>query len=439
MFSISQMPARSRYAAAILHLATLSLGASPAFAAWADVDYGNGAANPKMTLYTPTSPDASPGVIVSLHYCTGTAQNAQGWFQQLADQHGFLVIAPDVGPGNCWNADPKRAGEPAAIVEMVNHVIENNSADPARIFAAGASSGGCMSEALIAAYPDVFAGAAALAGVPAGAWTGGNDCNICNQAAPNRTAMQWGDEVRGAGPQGFAGPWPRFLLIHGTNDPILQGSTMIPAQTAQWTNVLGLTDADATSENNQPISGWTRKSYKDDSGIVVFEVSTGTATSQNQHDLTDKPAFFTDVVRFFGLDMDPPVGSGGTGGGTGGGGAGTGGLAGGGSANGGGSAGGTAGASSGGGGTGGATSSGGTATTSGGASSSGGAGTAGASGGAPAGAGGASTTPGGETTDNGCGCRVAGAGSGALGGLAMLAAGLGLLLRRKQRTGAKRD
>ena len=79
---------------------------------------------------------------------------------------------------------------------MVEHVILNNSVDETRVFAAGASSGGCMSEALLAAYPDVFAGGAALAGVPAGAWTGGNSCGICNQAAPNRTAQQWGDEVR---------------------------------------------------------------------------------------------------------------------------------------------------------------------------------------------------------------------------------------------------
>ena len=246
--------------------------------------------------------------------------------------------------------------------------------------------------------------------------------------------MQWGDEVRSAGPQGFSGPWPRFLLIHGTNDPILQGSTMIPAQTAQWTNVHGLTDADATSENNQPINGWTRKSYKDDTGTVLFEVSTGTATTGNMHDLTPM-GFFPDVVRFFGLDMDPPVGSGGAGGGGGTAGAGTGGLAGGGSANGGASPGGTGGASSG---AGGAPSTGGSAPAAGGASSSGGAGIAGASGGAPAGVGGASVTPsGGVTTDNGCGCRVAGAGSGTLGSLVPLAAGLGMLLRRKQRRGAK--
>ncbi len=168
IFSKSRMPSRSRHvAAAALHLAALSLSASPAFAAWTNVDYGNSGANPTMTLYTPTTPDASPGVIVALHYCGGTATNAQGWFKTLADQYGFLIIAPDVGPGDCWNADPQRAGEPAAIVKMVDYVIDNNSADPNRIFAAGASSGGCMSEALLAAYPDVFAAGAAL-GVPRG-------------------------------------------------------------------------------------------------------------------------------------------------------------------------------------------------------------------------------------------------------------------------------
>jgi poly(hydroxyalkanoate) depolymerase family esterase len=422
------MSARSRTVAAALHFAALSLGASPAFAAWATVDYGNDGADPTMTLYTPTTPDASPGVIVALHFCGGTAANAQGWFQTLANQYGFLIIAPDVGPADCWNANPQRAGEPAAIVQMVDYVLDNHDADPSRIFVAGSSSGGCMTEALLAAYPDVFAAGAALAGVPAGQWTGGNTCNgSCNTEAPSKTAEQWGDLVRAEAPQGFDGPWPRFQLFHGTTDGILYPS-MIDAQVAQWTNVHGLTEDDASSVEDSPISGWTRKSYKDDSDVVLFEVITGVATgTYEEHDLTPL-GLFPDVVRFFGLDMDPPAEPGGDGeggaegeGGAGGADEGIGGAS-------------QGGASAGGEDSGGTTSDAGAPSTSGGSSSSGG------SSGAPSGTGGDSPDPSRpKTPDVGCGCRVTGAGSGTLGSLTALAAGLGMLLRRRQRAAAKRD
>jgi poly(hydroxyalkanoate) depolymerase family esterase len=421
------MSARSRSVAAALLFAALSLGASPSRATWspATIDYGNGALNPTMLLYTPATPDPSPGVIVALHYCGGTAENVKSWFQAAAELYGFLIIAPDVGPGDCWNANPQRAGEPAAIVQMVDYVIDEHNVDPSRVFVAGSSSGGCMTEALLAAYPDVFAAGAALAGVPAGQWTGGNSCNgSCNTVAPTRTAEEWGDLVRAEAPEGFSGPWPRFQLFHGTTDGILLPS-MIDAQVAQWTNVHALTEADATSVENEPISGWTRKSYTDDSDVVLFEVITGVATgTYEEHDLTPL-GFFPDVVRFFGLHMDPPVEPGGAGGA---GGEGEGGAGGADEASGGSPDGGT---SAGGDDSGGTTSTAGAPSTSGGSSS---------NGGEPSGTGGDSTAPNGvKTPDVGCGCQVAGAGSGTLGGLATLAAGLGMLLRRRQRVGAKRD
>ena len=37
-----------------------------------------------------------------------------------------------------------------------------------RVFAAGMSSGGCMTNTLVAVYPDVFAGGSAMPGFPAG-------------------------------------------------------------------------------------------------------------------------------------------------------------------------------------------------------------------------------------------------------------------------------
>lgn len=267
------------------------------------VDYG---ASTKMDLYVPTKVDASPGIVVSLHYCGGNAGSAKPWFQSLADKYGFTIITPGAG-GNCFDAKPERSGERDAIVKMVKYVITQNHADASRVFAAGASSGACMTNALLAAYPDVFAGGSVLAGVPAGAWTGGNAYGWSTPAGNN--AQAWGDIVRKAD-TGFTGKRPRVQLWHGTGDTTLTYSQAFPAEVAQWTNVFGVTEASgekSTFQGGQ--DSWARTTYKDAGGAVVLETDVAQSAP---HDLSGR-GLWTDVVRFFGLDMDSPTSGGGTG------------------------------------------------------------------------------------------------------------------------------
>ena len=180
--------------------------------------------------------------MVSLHYCGGNAGNAHSWFQSYADTNKFLIIAPK-SAGSCFDAGLGRSGERANIVKMVEYVVAQNNADPKKVFAAGPSSGACMAQALLASYPDVFAGGSSLAGVPAGAWTGGGAYGW--SAPASTTAQQWGDKVRNAFP-GFTGSRPRIQFWQGMGDTKLTYSQAYPAQVAQWTNVFVVTDADAT-------------------------------------------------------------------------------------------------------------------------------------------------------------------------------------------------
>jgi len=71
-------------AALTLAAATVLAATSPALAAsWkTNVNYG---ASTAMDLYVPDRVAASPAIVVSLHYCGGTAANAHGWFQSYAD------------------------------------------------------------------------------------------------------------------------------------------------------------------------------------------------------------------------------------------------------------------------------------------------------------------------------------------------------------------
>jgi poly(hydroxyalkanoate) depolymerase family esterase len=427
----------------LLPLSALLLASSPALAGSWQTGVNYGGSGPTMDLFTPTKVAASPGIMVALHYCGGSAGGVHSWFESLADQYGFYIIAPDA-QGNCWDASPGRSGEKAAIVQMVQYVITNKNANSTRVCAAGASSGACMTQTLLASYAEVFAAGSALAGVPVGAWPAGDTtCSMCGQNAPSKTAQQWGDIVRQADPS-FSGTRPRVQLWHGTSDTTLNYPSMLDAEVAQWTNVFGVSNG--TQQSGVPKSGWTRTSYG--SGTVVLEVNIGQGVG---HDLTGQ-GFWSDVVRFCGLDQSP-TGTGGTGAGgaaTGGrpsGGASSGGRATGGVPTGGTATGGTAsgGVPSGG------TASGGRAT-GGGVTTSGGRATGGAvttiggqsattggtssTGGAPLGTGGASSGGTGAEPGETCNCGVVSSDRGSAAFTALLLAGLVSLLRGRRRTRA---
>lgn len=132
-----------------------------------------------MLSYTP--PSLAPGspMVVVLHGCTQTAEayaeNA-GWLA-LADRFGFVVLAPEQSaannPNRCFNwfspGDVRRGeGEAASIASMATHLIAAHDLDAERVFVTGLSAGGAMTAAMLAAYPDLFAGGAVIAGLPYG-------------------------------------------------------------------------------------------------------------------------------------------------------------------------------------------------------------------------------------------------------------------------------
>jgi acetylxylan esterase len=276
------------------------LGASPAFAAWGSFNYGGGT----VDMYTPKTPASPAPLIVALHYCGGSASSTHGWLDSQADMYGFYLIAPQAA-GNCFDASPGRTGEKATIAAEVAAMISQKGVDKTRVFAAGASSGGCMTQTMLATYPDVFAGGSALAGVPAGAWMGGNTCGVCSQNAPTKTAVQWGDLVRNAD-TGFTGTRPRVQIWSGNMDTTLNYPSEYNAEIAQWTNVFGLSDTNATTQNGIKVGNAmdNRTSYKDANGVEVVE---GNVMLNEPHDLTGI-GLWPDVVRFFGLNV---IGSGG--------------------------------------------------------------------------------------------------------------------------------
>ncbi|KOV87200.1 PHB depolymerase family esterase [Nocardia sp. NRRL S-836] len=237
--------------------------------------FGDNPGRMRMHVYVPDNRPAKPAIVVAMHGCGGSGPGfySGSEFASLADRHGFVVIYPsaqqEAGFGKCfdtWSDAAKRRGggsDPVSIVSMVTYVEQRYGGDPARVFATGSSSGGMMTNEMLALYPDVFKAGAAFMGVPFNCFAGAADyppgASKCTGGSMNRTPQQWGDAVRQAYP-GYTGPRPRVQLWHGTADNLVPYS-LLQEEIEQWTNVFGLSQTPTSTDTPRP--GWNRSRYSD--------------------------------------------------------------------------------------------------------------------------------------------------------------------------------
>jgi feruloyl esterase len=212
--------------------------------------------NLRMFCHLPRGLAAGAPLVAILHGCGQTAAGytlGAGW-SQLADRLGFAVLAPEQkaanNPATCFNwfnpDDVRRGeGEVHSIAVMIRQMLERHHLDPARVFITGLSAGGAMAAAMLAAYPEMFAGGAIIAGLPVGAAANAAEALAAMQAAPLRTPRAWGDAVRAA--SGHRGPWPKISIWHGALDSRVHiGNAQ--ASVAQWADLHGLRLTDARQD-----------------------------------------------------------------------------------------------------------------------------------------------------------------------------------------------
>jgi acetylxylan esterase len=285
-----------KHVVALLTTAAGLLAASPAFAGSWQNGFAFGATL-QGDLYTPTKLATPPAILVAIHMCTGSSSVVHGWFDSYADTNGFYIIAPNAGK-QCFDASAARSGDKAAIVTMVNYLITNKGADKTRVFAAGMSSGGCMTNTLLAVYPDVFAGGSAMPGFPAGGWPSGDiTCTKCGSQPPNMTGAAWAalatNVFKWSGQYGCSQQW-----VGGGDEYNFNGWLPTVVLQMQTLGNLGAATSEASWSDH---SGWTRTAYKDSSGNVRLETNLG--PSSQKHDLeTVNPKLYQDVISFLGLD-----------------------------------------------------------------------------------------------------------------------------------------
>ncbi len=240
------------------------------------VNFGSNPGDLLAHTYIPARISTAMPLVVVLHGCNQSARqydDGAGW-SALAEQHGFALLYPEQKRRNnlnmCFNwfspADTSAgAGEVFSIRQMIETVVRQNAIDPGRIFITGLSAGGAMTCAMLALYPEVFAGGAVVAGLPFGSATSMVEAfdRMRGHGVPDETRLV--ASLRAA--SAHAGPWPTLSVWHGSADTTVCPSNA-QAIVAQWRGVHGL---DAEPTRTETADGYIRRIWEDRDGRDVIE------------------------------------------------------------------------------------------------------------------------------------------------------------------------
>lgn len=204
--------------------------------------------NLKGRYYVPDGLKGPAPLVVVLHGCTQNAavyDHGSGW-SRLADRNGFILLFPEQQSANnpmlCFNwfsgNDNQRGmGEAASIAAMIAAMKKAHDVDPGRIFVTGLSAGGAMASAMLATYPELFAGGAIIAGIAYGCASGVAEAFDCMGGRTRSDDRELGLKVRRASPH--KGPWPRVQIWQGSADKTVVASNA-DAIARQWAELHGV-------------------------------------------------------------------------------------------------------------------------------------------------------------------------------------------------------
>ncbi|KAB8259853.1 putative acetylxylan esterase A [Aspergillus pseudonomiae] len=237
-------------------------------------DFGDNPSNVGMYIYVPNNLASNPGIIVAIHYCTGTAQAYyQGSpYARQAEQHGFIVIYPESPyEGTCWDVSSQATlthnggGNSNSIANMVTWTTKQYNADASKVFVTGTSSGAMMTNVMAATYPELFAAGIAYAGVPAGCFLSTADQpdawnSTCAQGQSITTPEHWASIAEGMYP-GYSGSRPKMQIYHGDADATLYPQNY-QETCKQWAGVFGYNyDAPESKASDTPEANWVTTTW----------------------------------------------------------------------------------------------------------------------------------------------------------------------------------
>jgi poly(hydroxyalkanoate) depolymerase family esterase len=211
-------------------------------------EFGSNPGGLVMKSFVPKRREMDPALVVLLHGCRQTADSldAASGFSKLARERGFILLYPEQKKANnqqaCFNwfrpsAVARDRGELMSIRQMIEYLCVRHRIDRSRIFVAGLSAGAAMTSALVANYPESFAGAAIIAGMPFGAARDAMSALRAMRSGASTPRGGWGRPVREASPD--CRSWPPMTIWQGTQDGVVN-PVNADACVAQWLEVLGI-------------------------------------------------------------------------------------------------------------------------------------------------------------------------------------------------------
>ena len=238
--------------------------------------FGTNPGNLRARIHVPERLAAGAPLVVVLHGCTQSAagyDEGSGW-SHLADRHGFALLFPEQQRANnsnlCFNwfqpGDSRRGGgEAESIRQMIDWMAAHQAIDRSRIFVTGLSAGGAMASVMLAAYPELFAAGAVIAGIAYGRADDLGEALASMGGRGRQSRAELGGSVRAA--SSHAGPWPRVSVWHGSSDHVVNASNGEDI-VQQWLAVHGI---DGAPDSVDRVDGYPRRRWLGADGQVLVE------------------------------------------------------------------------------------------------------------------------------------------------------------------------
>jgi poly(hydroxyalkanoate) depolymerase family esterase len=243
--------------------------------------FGSNPGNLRMFHYVPANRPAGAPLVIVAHGCAGSAQDmadTSGWVE-LADRYKFALVFPQTSTANeplggcfrTWLADHQQrdAGEPLSVRQMASTMQSQFNLSATAVFMTGMSSGGHLTNVMMATYPDMLAAAAPQSSFPYKCAMASSELAVCSQAGRNYTAQQWGDLARSGYP-GYNGPRPKVQIWHGSADTLIYLPDQYQ-QVMQWTNANAI---DAVVDWSDYLLGQPRNTYNTFTGVTRVQTVT---------------------------------------------------------------------------------------------------------------------------------------------------------------------
>jgi len=220
------------------------------------------------SIYSPKHPSA---MLVLLHGCTQNAEQLAelSGFLGQAKHHNLALLLPQQAKTNnaagCFNwfspvDQSKNSGESLSIVNMINTVKQQYNIKP--VYLVGVSAGGAMASNLLVHYPNLFAGAGIIAGIPYPCADNLIKAISCMKSGASISGKALANALTTKNKQ-----WPNLVVITGENDQVVN-----PENSRQMAEQWLVLKAINTAGHQDIIEGQTRTSWTKDNSTVELIV-----------------------------------------------------------------------------------------------------------------------------------------------------------------------